>query len=492
MPTWSGTDIFDLSYPEQPALVYTIPAHYDYSDVKYDGEWLYAVYSNILDIWDVSDPSLPMFVSRCATENHPSWRRVAAGNGHAYAASASWIHSVDIADPANPVYHDRVFTEGIIQDLTVADSTLYAANWYYGVAMFDTSTADLPIEIGHYDNAAHARCVSLSDGYAYLTGYRRDIQVIDVSTPSDPQRAHSLDVEAWRVSANADRAYIVQPGEPGAFVLADILDSGELDIRSEVALPQNAYDVVVEGDYAYVVVYNTGVAVIEISNPDIPVVRGICPVNRPERIALQYPYAYVAGGFSYQWHVLDVSDPENPFVVQDIDSPLGAHSVLVAGDLLFVSRRRGVEIFSLSTPDSPTWLGDFSLEYGSDVVDLVFANNRLYMLPRLAVIDVSDPTEPRLVGEHFRGTAYASGIEFDGRYVYAANDSTGLSVFKISLVGDFDDDGFVSQSDLLVFLGHYGTCLGDVDYSDAADFDDSGCINLSDLAEFLSLYGNQR
>ncbi len=490
VPTWAGLDIFDLSDPRTPHFVRNIERRY--SEVTYDGTWLYAIDLHRLDVWDVSNPGQPMFMGTCPLEGYSGCTRVTASGGYVYAASASSVHPIDVHDPAEPIHHDPVRVDGWVHAMVATAGTLHIANWYFGFATFDISAPESPVEIGRYDRAAHVHALDISNGHAYLTGYRRrDIQVIDVSTPARPQREHSLDISAWRVHTVGDRAYIARASEPGGLVLADVGDSGVLDVLSELPLPNSAFDVAVHGDFAYVAVYDTGVAVVDVSVPESPVLRGVCPVDRADRVDVAYPYVYVAGGFSHMWHVVDVSDPENPFVVESIECPTGAFSVLVAGDLLFVSRRRGVEIFSLSTPDTPTWLGDFSLEYGPNVVDLAFANNRLYMLPRLAVIDVSDPTEPRLVGEHFRGTAYASGIELDGKYVYAANNSSGLSVFEIHLIADLDDDGDVDGSDLADFLDRYGTCVGHPDYSESADFDGDGCINLSDLAELLSHYGNQ-
>ncbi len=485
----AGLDIFDLSDPTAPHFVRNIER--DYWEVMYDGTWLYAVASHRLDIWDVSDPGQPVFVGTCPMEGYAACRRVAASNGYVYAASASWVHTIDVHDPDEPVHQDPVFVDGVVQAMVATAGTLHVANWYYGLATFDISAPELPVEIGHYDSAAHVHAVGISNGYAYLTGYRRDIQVIDVSTPSDPQREHSLDIGAWRVHTVSDRAYIVNAGEPGALMLATIEDSGMLDVQSELPLPNSAYDVAVHGDFAYVAVYGTGIAVVDLSVPQSPVLRGICPVGRADRVDIRYPYVYVAGGFSYMWHVVDVSDPDNPFVVESIESPLGALSVLVAGDLLFVGRSHGVDIFSLSDPNSATLIGEYWHEYGPYIEGLAYANDRLYASPMLAAVDVSDPARPRLVGEDYEGTSYATDILLDGRYLYTAHASQGLSVFEIRLVADLDDDGDVDEADLSELLDRYGTCVGDPDYSESADFDGDGCINLSDLAELLSHYGNQ-
>ena len=53
-------------------------------------------------------------------------------------------------------------------------------------------------------------------------------------------------------------------------------------------------------------------------------------------------------------------------------------------------------------------------------------------------------------------------------------------------VGDLNFDGFVSNSDLLLFLSNYGCTLMCV-----ADFDNDGIVGSSDLMSFLIVYDSQ-
>jgi len=57
--------------------------------------------------------------------------------------------------------------------------------------------------------------------------------------------------------------------------------------------------------------------------------------------------------------------------------------------------------------------------------------------------------------------------------------------------GDMDRDGDVDLADLAQLLAAYGTCAGDVGYSEEADIDHDGCVSLPDLAALLSNYGTQ-
>jgi len=484
-------DIFSLSDPGHPRLIHTMPTRY--TDAEHDGTWLYGLTTDHLDIWDVSDPNQPTLAGTCSAEDDPWCDSVTVSEGYAYVAEYSRIHIMDVRAPAGCVYHGWVPVGGMVHAVDANDGVLLAANWYYGLATFDISVPESPVEIGHYDNAVHAAAIGIHKGYAYLTGYRDEVQIIDISSPENPTRHAQQALGLSRMHIVDDIAYVAtwRPFDLQALDIARFNEENGLDFISHTPLPHGPHDVSVDGQFAYVTVFDTGLVVIDVSTLEAPVIRGTCPLNT-QRVAARYPYAYVAGGSAEVWYVVDVSDPDNPFHVRTLDSDGPAESILVEDDRLYLGRASGFDIYSLTEPDDPALLGQFSQAGLGYITCMVYRDDRLYISPGLSVVDVSNPASPRLLGTNIYGSRLAEDIELQGRYVYAAHNSSGLSVFEIRLVADFDDDGDVDESDLMEFLDHYGACAGDADYSESADFDGDGCIDLSDLAEFLSLFGNQR
>ena len=55
--------------------------------------------------------------------------------------------------------------------------------------------------------------------------------------------------------------------------------------------------------------------------------------------------------------------------------------------------------------------------------------------------------------------------------------------------GDFDKDGDVDGSDLVVFAVAFGSSSGGPDYNPVADFDGDGFVDESDLATFAAEFG---
>ena len=55
--------------------------------------------------------------------------------------------------------------------------------------------------------------------------------------------------------------------------------------------------------------------------------------------------------------------------------------------------------------------------------------------------------------------------------------------------GDFDKDGDVDGSDLVIFSDAFGSSSGGPDYNPVADFDGDGYVDESDLAAFAAEFG---
>jgi hypothetical protein len=61
------------------------------------------------------------------------------------------------------------------------------------------------------------------------------------------------------------------------------------------------------------------------------------------------------------------------------------------------------------------------------------------------------------------------------------------TVPEITCAADFNNDGIVGASDMLIFLGAYG-CVG---ACGAPDLNNDGFVNTTDLLVFLGAYGAQ-
>ena len=248
--------VVDITNPASMAVVSTTPITgieaYGQSGIRVQGQYVYLVSStgtpstNLLQIYDVSNPYAPAFVG--SVQLPPYGFGLWVSGEYAYvisyvgASSISTLDVVNVSNPASP---------------TIVGST-------------NTGTAGL--------NVADIKVVGK---YAYVAGQsggQSEILVFDISNPASPYLLSSLPV------AHSPQGLDVE----GSFWYQTIYDANSLniyDISNPSSLSQvgtasligtcKPQDVTVEGTTAYVACYtNSSVAVVDVSNPTSPRVDG--------------------------------------------------------------------------------------------------------------------------------------------------------------------------------------------------------------------------
>ena len=154
----------------------------------------------------------------------------------------------------------------------------------------------------------------------------------------------------------------------------------------------NCYDVVVDGNYAYVPYGDFGLVVVNVSDPTNPTLAGVC------------------------------------------DTPGFALGVAIAGDYAFVADQGGgLQVVNITNPSSPTIAGSYS-GFG-ETEKLVVAGNYLYIADGssgLQVVDISTPTNPVPAGV-YNTPGYAYGVYVAGNLAFVADGTGGLSVVNMVL-----------------------------------------------------------
>jgi len=195
----------------------------------------------------------------------------------------------------------------------------------------------------------------------------------------------------------------------------------------------SAYGVFVSGDYAYIADGNSGLAVINISdptNPEIPVYEDTN--GTAYDVFVSGDYVYVADGES-GLAVIDISDPNNPGTPVYEDTNGTAYGVYVSGDYAYIADgTSGLAFIDITYPTDP-----IAPEYedtNNSAETVYISGDYAYIangISGLAVIDISYPTNPRI--PFYKATSHrAWGVYVSGNYAYIADGFDGLAVIDIS------------------------------------------------------------
>jgi len=157
---------------------------------------------------------------------------------------------------------------------------------------------------------------------------------------------------------------------------------------------------------------------------------GVATPGYTKAVAIAGDYAYVADQ-SANLLIMDISDPEVPIWVTNVNTSGQAWDVVVAGNYAYVATNaRILQVVDISDPLSPITVATPNMT--SNVSGVAVAGDYAYVVGYgLNVVDISDPTAPVLVA--FEGsTVNAGGVAVAGNYAYLADWYHGMRIIDIS------------------------------------------------------------
>ncbi len=196
--------------------------------------------------------------------------------------------------------------------------------------------------------------------------------------------------------------------------------------------PSFAYGVAVSGDHAYVANGPAGFQVIDISDPEVPVIVGSLSSGSGETydVAVSGHHAYLVGGGGLQ--VIDIADPQHPQLIGALDPGVG-YSVFLRGSLAYLGTNSGLHIVDISNPGNPLLLGSAEMPYSYALG--VFVDGNLAFVADcsagLQVVDVADPHAPHIVGS-MDTPGSANNLFISGEYAYLADWQGGFHVVDLA------------------------------------------------------------
>jgi len=328
-----------------------------------------------------SDPTLVGSVTDAT--NMSAAEGVYVSGNYAYVASyrSSSLSIIDISVPTNPVLVGSVSDN----DLLYGASGVHVAGKYAYVngevrdtlVIVDVSNPGSPAIVGSIQDSTNIDTPEhtyVSGKYAYIAAENSNaLTIIDISDPTNPvltkafvdntvlagiEAVYVRGKYAYTASQDNSAVGIVDISDPSnPFVAGSLIDANLGD-------PESIY---VSGRYAYIAgEHNNSISVIDIASSTNPTVVSTLIEDtylyNPEELYASGKYLYVVGhgdkfDATYDGDyisIVDVSDPNNPFVVGYLAGSSGMnipYSVYVSGKYAYVA----------SQGDDPDWAGSLAV-----------------------------------------------------------------------------------------------------------------------------------
>ncbi len=480
---------FDYGYPElysvneDGSLTFSQSLDWDCpQDILFRGDTAFVAscWSGFY-MYDISSPLNPLPIGNYYTFNSGFYDIEVIGN-YALLTRGDSLEVFDISNPGNITQVSSVAAGGVIHRLEVGGNRAFLSwdHWYpdqhreYGIDMVDISDPAHPISRGtHSSVVIYDFCEN--NGYIYAC----DHEGIKILQPSSYELVQigMFGAITYYIAGNGDHIFIGK-SSLGDLTVLDATDPDSL-IADDTYSGQGAVrDVAINGNYAYVASYSTGLSylfgmnVVDISNPASPNVVGNIPIraNPFLTVSVSFPYAYycwtgggeiidisdpadpiivadttllagtecaVIGNNDYiacgsSFKIVDVSDHSNPRLIGGYSNLGGSNHIFVAGQYAYinggVNPESGVRIFNINDPANPTLVATVDTTAG----DIFVSGDYLYFTsynPALFIFNISNPADPQLVSSYSSGRANL--VTVDGDYAFLATGS-GIDAVNIS------------------------------------------------------------
>jgi hypothetical protein len=263
-----------------------------------------------------------------------------------YGPDQAGVWTVDLSDPKWPNSSGFVATaSGVSRQLTATEGGLAAINHTEEIVLLDISDPSAPEPVSRLDQRVSGFVgLELHDSRLYINDGDSDrIRIVELSDPTAP----------------IEIGEHINPDGPGKVPIAlGVLDAAErLDAT---AIPGRYLDFAVAGNLVYVAASELGLQVLDVSDSeDTHTVATLETPDRAIRVALAESgdRLYALGGseedrdrLSYAIHVIEISDPANPAIIETIDdivSEPGLQAFTSGGDYVFVGLNETLLVFDV-------------------------------------------------------------------------------------------------------------------------------------------------
>jgi hypothetical protein len=442
--------VLDISNPTQPVRTGYLLLPDTVRDIQVVGGYAYAVTGQAgLHLVDVSAPTMPTLVSTFTPPGEG--REVAIANHYAYLETikrfdgqefvGGGVRAIDISNPTAPrevaffpSIEDEYYYVSIAHTSVPDKAYIFEGGWKHGHTILDVSNPVTPVESVSTDGISeYGHSAILTDHLAYVFS-RQGMQITDLSGPSPPTQlalfSHWGSI-AKTIIAN-DMAYLVVSEfirVSGNVWLVDVSNSARPTLTGNYFVSGQARDIAVADNYLYVAAGSSGLRVVDISSPDVPVeIAAYLPMVAMYNMtsaADNTAYAYTQTDSQWGLQQIDLAEPVQPVQMgfYPLSYPYGtfpyssaylaaSSSIAIQDDYLrlirhihhgddFIERR--LQILNLAS-NSSFEVGNYSLPGSGLSEGGQIAGDYAYIPAGdlgLRILDISDSASPQEVGGFF-------------------------------------------------------------------------------------------
>ncbi len=455
----------------------------------------------LLRVIDLSSPNAPVEVASLKLDGRRI-QSLAVDGDRIYVGTWQFLHIVDVSTPAVPVELGVLPSFGVKYALGASGDTVCIVT-SSELAVVDVSDPANPVVAGFW-SGSRASDVEVVGDHAYVTTVS-GLRILDLSNPSLPTQVGSVSAPNGNLDVSGNLAYI--EGKSDFLRIYDVSNPTAPSFVTEVDLSLVVFttDVAVQGDLAFVSSQLNGLMIVDVSDPLVPVWIGsaLPPVDRPNEKWIAATsiedYAVVAT-LDHGIRVIDTTVPATPVEVAVVDSLGYTYGAAISNEILVLaSGDRGITTVDVTDPLLPRPLAALALGPFWWVRDVDVAGSLVVAVGMsFAVVDISDPSNPTVIGETPMWQVQGYAVKIVGDLAYVADPADGLRIIDISNPTNPTEVGSLTWSgDFWVYLDVAGSLVAlqgprieIIDVSNPAAPTSVSSINLGSTSRNVALDGS--
>lgn len=403
-------------------------------DVEINGNYAYCCLDPGLVILDITDIEEPSFLNRLYIPGDN--RNIILANRCAYIfGDDDKLRIINISEPENPWLISEISIDADVENIWIDENYIYAAAANLGMLIIDISDPYAPEIISRFDTDGLTKAIVVRGDIAYISERHiypesRPFQVVNVIDRYNPSLVGYITEDiGWNYDLIIDGDYAYLANSSEGLIIIDISNGTHPEIITHMegtTGPRNLFkrDDLMFMDYSY-----DSLQVFDVSMPASPELVGLCEIGVYIRdFDIAGNHLFIAGG---NLPIMDISDIRNISRITQYYFPGMISSIFTVDEYLYVGERGlGVHIHDLTDAENPTQV--FQLELPQYYYVYHQSGNNLYALGvnELIVYDLTDPASPTEEAVYTLDVDYFD-ISVEEPYIYLTTQWSGVSVYEI-------------------------------------------------------------
>ncbi|WP_431955170.1 IPT/TIG domain-containing protein [Nocardia lijiangensis] len=273
------------------------------------GTTIYSGTRGGIQVFDASDGTHPVWQREVTMAAMPTGLRVAGSLLYAGCGSDG-LYVLDVSAPLTPTMVSRNISSRWLNDLDIDGNLLVAAAWE-GIIVYDLADPRSPVQISTLAFGGEvATAVRIVGTTAYVAA-ADTLQVVDLSIPAAPTVAGFVSTDRWAMDLDVDGSVCAVATDGDGLHLYDVTTTTPT-LSGKLLSALRLHGVDLAGATAYVAATDDGLRIVDVSNPVVPVDQGDLVTSEPAfDIVIDSGNAIVSFGAA-SVALIDVSNPNVP------------------------------------------------------------------------------------------------------------------------------------------------------------------------------------